>query len=144
MPSHNFKITSDDGLHPHEDVLRLLLALTIKNGGELRIKGTLFDTLDRGRLLLIDFDRKKNEIVLRSTSDFGRVAVVRAEGQVWSAPPESAPMERARIAAAHAAEERSLPTDEQLAEMEEKLAVQKRVADDVAAGLAPMRIHVKK
>ena len=116
MPSHNFSL--DDP----KNTLRVLLALTIKNGGELRIKGSFFDSLDRGRLLLIDFDAKRNEIILRATSDFGRAVAVHPESYSWVKPASEAPTERARLQAEAEVERRSIPSDEQLAELEERLA----------------------
>lgn len=116
MPAHNFSL--DDP----KNTLRVLLALTIKNGGELRIKGSFFDSLDRGRLLLIDFDAKKNEIVLRATSDFGRAVAVHPESYSWVKPANEAPTEMARTQAEREVQRRSIPNDEQLAELEDQLA----------------------
>jgi len=125
-------------------VLRILLALVIEAGGELRVAGAGVDGLDSRRLLVADYDREHNQLVLRATSDFGRVVVVQPEGHEWSAPKEESLTERRRLAATEAAEHRSLRSDEALAEMEERLARETQVADDAEAGKSPLRIRVQK
>jgi hypothetical protein len=135
MPSHNFD------LNDSKNILRLLLALTIQNEGELRIKGVTFDSIDRGRLLLIDYDPKKADIVIRATSDLGRVAVVPPENAGWAKPAETAPLERSRADAAVAASRRKVPTDEDMARLEEDAMRVQELARADAEGKTPLRIR---
>src|SRR5207245_668050 len=138
MPSHNFD------LNDPKNTLRVLLAITLEAGGELRIKAPSFDSIDRGRLLLIDFDKKKNEIVLRATTDFGRVAVVQPENASWVKPIEAAPLERARVQAERDAEQSGVKSDEELAALEEEMARRQEVARLAKAGKVPMRLKTVK
>ncbi len=125
-------------------VLRLILALVIKNGGELRVKAPLYDSLDRARRLVVDFDAKKGDIVLRATSDFGRAIIVTPENIAWVKPPEAAPLERARVTAEHEAEKRHVPSDEELADMEERQAALQKLSRDAKEGKTPLRLKTVK
>jgi hypothetical protein len=59
-------------------------------------------------------------------------------------PPSTAPLERARITAEHEAENRNIPTDEQLAEMEERIAATQKLARDVKEGKNSLRLKTVK
>lgn len=138
MPAHNCE------LNDPQTILRILLSLVLENSGELRIPATTFDSIDRGRLLTVDYDKKKGHIVLRSTSDFGRAVVVQPESQSWTMPPNLAPTERSRLQAERATEKRAIPSDEELARMEEKIQRQQSLALDLEEGKSPMRINIRK
>jgi hypothetical protein len=135
MPAHNAD------LNDPKSILRILLALVIKNGGELRVKASLCDSQDRGKLLVVDFDPKKNDIVLRATSDYGRVVLVSPENIAWTLPREAAPQERARMLAEKEVQRRAMPTDEDMAAMEEKLTRQQEAARAMEEGKSPLKIR---
>src|SRR6266404_842597 len=101
MPAHQINLSD------HDAALRVLLALVLEAGGELRFKASTYDSLDRTRLVILDFDKRKNQVIIRSTSDWGGFASVPPESAAWSQPRDSAPMERARVAATRSAEAHS-------------------------------------
>jgi hypothetical protein len=138
MPAHNAEITDP------KTVLRILLALVIEQGGEVRVKATSYDRLDRGRLLTVDFDGEAGQIVLRASTEWGRAVVVQPEAASWSQPANAAPRERARVAAEEEAAHRSIHTDEELADMEDKAARAQAVAAAVARGETPLQIRTVK
>lgn len=138
MPAHSID------LRDPQSALRVLLALVIQEGGELRLKGVVYDTIDKGRILTLDFDRKKSQIVLRATSDLASAIPVQPEAHGWVMPPQTAPLERARVQAEHEAEVRSIPSDEQLAELEEAMLRKQKLAKDVAEGKNPLRLKTVK
>ena len=135
MPAHSCD------LRDPKNVLRVLLALVIENGGELRLKAATYDTQDRQKLLTVDFDRRKSQIVIRATSDFGSVVQVPPESYQWSAPPAQAPLERARTIAEAEATRRAIPSDEDLADLEERAQKNRNVAAEAAEGRTPVRIR---
>jgi hypothetical protein len=138
MPAHNFD------LNEPANVLRILLALVLERDGEIRIPAATYDSLDRGRLLTVDYDRKKAELVLRSTSDFGRAVVVQPEAVQWSMPPNLHPRERMRLQAEEESATRTMRSDEELADLEERLTRNAQVAADLAAGKSPTTIRVQR
>lgn len=138
MPGHNAD------LNDPKNVLRILLALVVKNGGELRVKASTYDSLDKGRLLMVDYDEKKGDILLRATSSYGRALVVPPENAGWVAPPETAPRERARVVAEHEVESRSVKSDEELADLEDEQKRKQQLAKDVREGKNPLRLSVRK
>lgn len=138
MPAHAINLKDP------QSALRVLLALVIQAGGELRVKALTYDQLDKGRILTIDFDRKRSQIVLRATSDLASAVPVQPEAHQWVMPANEAPLERARIRVEHEAEERSIRTDEQLAELEEELARKQQLAEDVKKGKSPLRLKTVK
>lgn len=138
MPSH----TAD--FRDPQTAVRILLALTVANGGELRVKASQYDSLDRQKLLVIDFDAQKNEIVLRATSAFGRAVVVQPESYQWAKPPEAAPLERARQVAESETRTRAVHTDEELADMEEEAERRQALAREAAKSGVAMRIKTVK
>lgn len=132
-------------LNDKPTLLRILAVLIEENEArELRFSAANYDSFDKKRLCVVDFDRKKSEIVLRLTSSDGRIALVEPEAHQWSLPLAEAPTERARVRAAENAMRRSVPSDEQLAEMEEKMARERDIANDVEAGKSPTRITIRK
>jgi hypothetical protein len=135
MPAHNAELSDS------KSILRILLALVLENGGELRIKATSYDGIDKGRLLTVDFDDKKSQIVLRATSAWGRAVVVQPESHAWVQPQTEAPLERARVRAEAIAQRRAIPSDEQLADMEESIQRNQDVAKDVTDGKVPIRLR---
>jgi len=138
MPAHSIDLKDP------QSALRVLLALVLQAGGELRIKAVTYDQLDRGRILTIDFDRKRSQIVLRATSDLASAVPVAPEAHQWVMPPSAAPLERARVRAEHEVEERNIRTDEQLAELEEELARKQQLAKDVKEEKNPLRLKTVK
>lgn len=138
MPAHSIDLKDP------QSALRVLLALVIQEGGELRIKAMTYDQLDKGRILTIDFDRRKSQIVIRATSDLASAIPVAPEAHQWVMPPETHPLERARVTATRDAEQRSIPSDEQLAELEEEMLKRQKLAKDVAEGKNPLRLKTVK
>jgi hypothetical protein len=138
MPAHAINLKDP------QSALRVLLALVVQAGGELRCKAVVYDQLDKGRLLTIDFDRRKSQIVIRATSDLASAVPVAPEAHQWVMPPSAAPLERARVVAEHEAEIRNIPSDEQLAEMEERIAANQKLARDVKEGKNPLRLKTVK
>lgn len=138
MPSHNAD------LNDPKNILRILMAVVIKSGNELRVKAPLYDSMDRGKLLVVDFDAKKNEIVLRATSDFGRAVVVQPESFQWSQPPNVAPLERARAVAEAESAKSAVHSDEELADMEEAAERRQALAREAAKSGVAMRIKTVK
>jgi len=138
MPAHAID------LRDPQSALRVLLTLVLQNGGELRFKACDYDQLDRGRLLTVDFDRKRSQVVLRATSDFASAVPVAPEAHAWVKPIDAAPTERARVQAEKDASRIAVHTDEELAEREEELARRQAVARLVQEGKSPMRIKTVK
>ena len=116
----------------------------LKSGGELRVKASVYDSLDAGRLLCVDYDSRKGDIVLRATSNFGRAIVVQPESSAWVKPIDAAPLERARVTAEREAAQVAVHTDEELAEREDELARRQAVAKLVKEGKSPMRLRTMK
>jgi len=138
MPAHAIDLKDP------QSALRVLLALVVQAGGELRCKAVVYDQLDKGRLLTIDFDRRKSQIVIRATSDLASAVPVAPEAHQWVMPATAAPLERARVAATHEAEQRSVPSDEELAELEQEMLRKQKLARDVAEGKNPLRLKTVK
>jgi hypothetical protein len=138
MPAHNAD------LNDPKNVLRVLLSLVLENGGELRLRAATFDSIDRGRLLTVDYDKKKNQLVLRATSDFGRAIVVQPENVAWVQPPNTSPLERPRLEAEREVERSSVKTDEELAELEDRKARVNELARLAKEGKTPLRLSVRK
>ena len=131
MPGYSFDPTDKNNL------ARLLLTIVLESGGELRVKAPAYDTLDRGRLLIVDFDREKSEIVLRSTSDFGKAVVVTPEAASWTTPQRESPQSRAELEAQRVVTHRVMRSDEELAEYEEQRGREATLAREAQAGKLP-------
>lgn len=135
MPAHQIDLQDPKSLG------RLLLAIVIANKGELRIKACDYDSIDAGRLLVIDFDRKAGDLVILATSSYGRAMTVTPESYQWTLPLTTAPLERARTEATAAARRTHVPTDEEIVALEEKNAKDQALARLEAEGKAPLRIR---
>lgn len=135
MPSHSLE------LGDAKTLARLLLALALENDGEVRLRAATYDSIDRGRILLVDYDKRKGQIVLKASSDFARAVAVQPESYAWVQPQTEAPLERARVRAAAEAARRHLPSDEELAEMEDRMHREGEVAKAVAEGKTPIRLR---
>lgn len=131
MPSHNLD-PSDS-----KNVGRLLISIIKEHGGELRVKAATYDSYDKGCFLIIDYDPVANEIVLRSTSNYGRAMVVPPENATWLRAPED--VNRPTIQAQENVRRRTMRSDEELAEFEEQRTREAQLAREAAAG----RIHFR-
>jgi hypothetical protein len=131
MPGYAFDPTDKNNL------ARLLLTIVLESGGELRVKAPDYDKLDRGRLLIIDFDRETSEIVIRSTSDFGKAVLVQPEASGWTTPQNQSPQSRAEAAAQSGVRVRVMRTDEELAEYEAQRGRESTLAREAAEGNLP-------
>jgi hypothetical protein len=121
-------------LNPNDPkaVARLLVALAIEQGGELRLKGVAYDSLEKGYALLLEYDRATSEIVVRVTS--GKIMLVPPENQAWLRPKEEVPIEREKSQAQQEVIRRSFRSDEELAELEEALNRKQTLAREVGEG----------
>lgn len=138
MPAHNLNLADPQA------VLRILLTLVEHSEqGEVRFNASDYDELDKEKLLVVDFDRKKGQIVIRATTSNGAVVKVTPEAQQWTLPISAAPLERARLRAERDAELRTVPSDEILADMEEDLARRQTLAREVEEGKSPTRIRIR-
>jgi len=138
MPASNIRLDDLKAL------LRILLAIVTERGGELTFRCSTYDMQESAKLLILDLDRKKSRVIIRSSTGFGSVAKVEPEANQWSLPFQEAPLERSRIMATAEAEQVSVPSDEQLAAAEERMYANRQVADDVRDGKSPLRLHVRK
>lgn len=136
MPSHN--------LDPNDpkNVARILIALVMEHGGEMRLKAATYDTYDKGRFLIVDYDPAANEIVLRSTSNFGRAFVVPPENAAWLRTPEDA--NRPQIEAQQNARRRILRSDEELAAMEDARNREATLAREASTGQTHPRFRTEQ
>ena len=137
MPAHNIELKDPLALG------RLLMAIVLANGKELRIKACDYDSIDTGRLLLVDFDRETGDLVLRATSGYGRALVVQPESHQWTLPLNEAPLERQRTEAAKVAARRAVPSDEDLADLESKAQERQNLAKLEEEGKVPLRIRTR-
>jgi hypothetical protein len=131
IPAHSFDPNEKQNL------ARLLLAIVLQSGGELRVGAVNYDTLDKGRLLVVDYDREKAEIVLRSTTDFAKAIVVTPEAYNWTKPLSETPQARAQVQAQENVRRRTMRTDEELAEFEEQRGRESTLAREAEAGPLP-------
>lgn len=131
MPAYAFDATDPKA------IARLLTCLVIHRGGEIRIPAAAYDAYERGRLLVIDYDKEKGDLVLRTTSDFGRVVVVPPENAQWLRPQEEVPRERAQVQAEKSVQRRVVRSDEELAEFEEMREKEAQLAREAAEGKLP-------
>jgi hypothetical protein len=135
MPSYNLD------LRDPQTILRILVTLVEQNRGEMSFRAEDYDSLDKGKLLMVDYNRKRGVISLRATADFGSAVPVAPEAHAWTKPAEAAPLERHRVAAAKDAERHSVPTDEDMARLEEDAERIANLARDVKDGKSPLRIR---
>lgn len=136
MPSYNLNLKDP------QTVLRILVCLVESaKAKELQFWAQDYDGQTTGKLLLVDYQRKKGIISLRVTSDNGAAIPVAPEAHSWTMPPEAAPMERHRVAAAEAAKRSRVPTDEEMADAEDQAMRNQELAKAVAEGKTPLRIR---
>lgn len=112
MPAH-----SRGNQPPLQYYARVLLALSKREGGELRIKCSDVDRINEKMALSIDFDAESGELVIRSGSQFLETLYIEPEQMSWTRPlsdrPEATPTQTpART---------SMLTDAQVAEIESGL-----------------------
>ena len=139
MPSWNLDINDKPTL------LRILSVLIDESEAkEIRFDARAYDTFDKPRLCVVDFDKKNGQIVLKLTSTDGRVAVVQPEAHQWTLPLDQSPTHRQRTQAEQEAQRRSIPTDEELADLEERARQNAQLARDLEDGKSPMRIKVRQ
>lgn len=136
MPSHN--LSPDDP----KNVARLLIALVMEHGGEIRLKAATYDSYDKGRFLIIDYDPAANDIVLRSTSNFGRAIIVPPENTAWLRPPEE--VNRPAIEAQRNVQRRIHRSDEELAAMEEARNREATLAREASTGQLQPRFRTEQ
>jgi hypothetical protein len=126
-------------------IARLLVCLVIHRGGEVRIPAVAYDTYDRPRLLTVECDREKGDLVLRSTSDSASVVKVPTENSQWLRPQEEIPRERSRVQAEQSAARRIVRSDEELAEFEEMREKEAELARQSKEGSLPrVPFHTKQ
>lgn len=136
MPSY------DLNLKDPQTILRILVCLVeASKEKEVEFWAQDYDGMDKARVLVIDYNRKKGVISLRVTADNGAAVAVQPEAHSWTMPPQSAPLERARTEATQTARRTHLPTDEELATMEEEAQKKQALARLEAEGKAPLRIR---
>lgn len=125
-------------------ISRILVALVREHGGELRLKAMTYDGLERGVFLVMDFDRATLEVVLRCTTESGRVVVVQPESYSWTKPKEEAQTQQPQIAAQEAVRHRILRSDEELADLEERRQQESTLAREASEGRVNPRIRVEQ
>jgi hypothetical protein len=136
LPSYNLD------LRDPQAVLRILVCLVEQSKGkELQFWAEDYDGQSTGKILLVDYQKKKGIISLRVTSDNGAAIPVAPESHAWAKPPEAAPLERHRVAAAEQARRSRVPTDEDMADAEERAAAAQELSKAVEEGKTPLRIR---
>jgi hypothetical protein len=132
-------------LRDPQTILRILVCLIESTKAkELQFWAEDYDTMSHGKVLLVDYQRRKGLISLRVTSDNGAAIPVQPENMAWTQPPQSAPLERARAEATRQAQRVSVPSDEELADLENEMKKRQELARLEAEGKAPLRIHTKQ
>jgi len=139
MPSYSLD------LRDPQVALRILVCLVEQSKRkELQFPAEDYDSLTHGKLLLVDYSRKKGVISLRVTSDNGAAIPVAPEAHQWVKPPEAGPLERARLVAEQEAERSGVKSDEELAALEEEMERRQAVARLAKEGKSPMRLKTVK
>ena len=128
MPSYN--------IDPNDvkSMARLLVAVCKDYGGILRINAATYDGIDKGRLLVVDYDRDKSQIVITATTESGRVTIVPPENHGWVRPPEESQREQRQVEAQKSVQRRIVRSDEELAELEEERNKEAALAREVSQG----------
>jgi hypothetical protein len=134
MPSYSLNLAD------HATLLRILVVLAEQAGGVLEFHSEDYDALDRSKLLTVDYDRKKGVNTLRVLGNASAAVSVAPEAHAWTQPPQSAPLERARTEATQRARRSHVPSDDELAALEEKMQREQELARLEAEGKAPLRI----
>jgi hypothetical protein len=121
-----------------------MLAVLAENSlGELSISAQDYDGFDTAKLLTIDYNREKGLISIRVSKDNGWAVSVHPESRSWTKPSQDAPLERARTEATRVAQRRAIPSDEELADMEDEAHKRQILSKLEAEGKTPLRINVK-
>lgn len=138
MPSY------DLNLKDPQTILRILVCLVESTPKkEVEFWAQDYDGLQKPRVLIVDYNRKKGVISLRVTADNGAAVAVQPENFGWVQPPQTAPLERARTEATATARRTHIPTDEELAKMEEEANQKQSLARLEAEGKSPLRIRTQ-
>ena len=135
MPAHQLN------LQDPKTLARLLLAMAVENGGEVRLRGATYDSIDSGRILLIDYDKKRAQVVVKASTNFARAITVQPESYQWTMPQAESPREQAAVKAVAQAQRVHVPSDEELADMEEQAAKRAALAKDIDEGKIPIRLR---
>jgi len=138
MPSYSLNLSDP------QTVLRILVTLVEQAGGCLEFHSQDYDQMDRSKLLTIDYDRTKGVNTLRVLGNSSAAVSVTPESHQWSLPLTSAPTERARTEATQKARRTHIPSDEELAQMEEENQQRQSLAKLDEEGKAPLRIRTRQ
>ena len=122
-----------------KNIARILLCIVMEHGGELRLKAATYESYERSRFLSVDYDVASAELVLRSTSNFGRAIPVQPESAAWSRPIEE--VERPTQQAQLRQRQRTARSDEELAAFEEARTREAQLAAEAASGGAATRFR---
>jgi hypothetical protein len=126
-----------------QTALRILICLVEQNKGQIELWAEDYDSLDKAKVLTYSYNRQKGKITLNVSSDNGGAVVVQPEAHAWTQPAESAPLERARAEATRQARRVAVPSDAELADMEEELKKRQNLAKLEEEGKAPLRIRTQ-
>ena len=113
-------------------IARLIVAIALERGGELRVKAPEYDSIDKGYALLIEYDRLTSEIVLRVSP--GKIMIIPPESAAWLKQPQERPQQRAEMQATQETVRRNLRSDEELADLEEALERKATLAREIREG----------
>jgi hypothetical protein len=138
MPAYNINLADP------QTVLRILVTIVEQNGGFLEFHSEDYDRMDRSKLLTIDYAREKGVNTLRVLGNSSAAVSVAPEAHQWSQPPQAAPLERARSEAAQRSQRSHVPSDQDLARMEEERERDQELARMEREGKAPLRINIKQ
>lgn len=113
-------------------ITKLLLAAVKKAGGELRLPACDVDVLSEMGVLAKDYDSKKQEVVLRLSSQFADFFVVRPDvEEMWSEPRQTQPQaEQPKTDGKEPPTRRVIITDEQAARIEQALLARKQATKE--------------
>lgn len=131
-------------LRDPQTVLRILVCLVeAAKGKELQFWAEDYDSMANGKLLTVDYNRKRGVISLRVTSDNGGAVQVSPEATNWTKLPQEAPLERARSEALRKAQRVAVPSDEELADLEKEMRNRQELARLESEGKVPLRIRTQ-
>jgi hypothetical protein len=104
---------------------RLLLAVVVKSGNELRIKESDID-IDTTRVLVRDFDSSTGELVLRASSRYCEFMKVEPEAHAHVTPIEDRMLQLVHQGVVET-DRHHVPTDDELIAAERKNAMRRSV-----------------
>lgn len=122
---------------------RILLSLAVEAGGEIRLKGSTYDSLDSRRMLLIDFSAEKGELVIRAASQFSRAIVIEPENRQWTKPLEENPRVQRQTEAERLVQRSTVLDDEKLADLEDRKAKESAAARVARDSRVPSKFSVR-